>query len=87
MDTLNFANLTTKCKCVRSCGFILVIAHANTKEKMSKREIIAGDKIFFGVIYDNQGNIRCRDGEIISDQVLMNDMDWYVKGVEIYGEN
>ena len=53
----------------------------------AKREIIAGDKIFFGVIYDNQGNIRCRDGEIISDQVLMNDMDWYVKGVEIYGEN
>lgn len=52
----------------------------------AKGEIIAGDKIFFGAIYDNQGNIRCRDGEIISDQVLMNNMDWYVEGVEIYGE-
>lgn len=55
----------------------------NELEK-AKEEIIIGDRIFSGVIYDNQGNIHCHEGEIISDQMLMNNMDWYVEGVEIY---
>jgi len=52
----------------------------------AKNELVAGDRIFSGKIYDNQGTIRCNDGEMISDQTLMNEMDWYVEGVEIYGE-
>lgn len=50
----------------------------------AKQEIVSGDRIFSGLIYDNTGNIRCNEGEIISDQVLMDSMDWYVEGVEIY---
>lgn len=52
----------------------------------AKEEIISGDKIFSGVIYDNQGQLRCHEDEIIGDQVLMNSMDWYVEGVYIYEE-
>lgn len=52
----------------------------------AKNEIASGDKIFSGVIYDNQGQLRCDEDEIISDQVLMNNMDWYVEGVYIYEE-
>lgn len=52
----------------------------------AKNELVAGDRIFSGKIYDNQGTIRCNDGEMISDQTLMNEMDWYVEGVEVYGE-
>jgi len=59
---------------------------AKADVKTARGEILAGDKIFSGVIYDNQGNIRCHEGEIVSDQVLMSNMDWYVEGVEIYGE-
>ena len=59
-----------------------VIADVET----AKNEIISGDKIFSGVIYDNQGQLRCHEDEIISDQVLMNNMDWYVEGVYIYEE-
>lgn len=59
-----------------------VIADVET----AKNEIISGDKIFSGVIYDNQGQLRCHEDEIISDQVLMNNMDWHVEGVYIYEE-
>ncbi|MBE5941486.1 MAG: BMP family ABC transporter substrate-binding protein [Lachnospiraceae bacterium] len=59
-----------------------VIADVET----AKKELVDGDRIFSGIIYDNQGNVRCRDGEMISDQVLTNNMDWYVEGVEVYGE-
>lgn len=52
----------------------------------TKNEIISGDRIFSGVIYDNQGQLRCNEDEMISDQVLMNNMDWYVEGVYIYEE-
>lgn len=52
----------------------------------AKSEIVSGDKIFSGIIYDNQGKLRCDEDEIISDQVLMNNMDWYVEGVYIYEE-
>ncbi len=59
-----------------------IVTDVNT----AKEEIKSGDKIFSGVIYDNQGQLRCQEDEIISDQVLMNSMDWYVEGVYIYEE-
>lgn len=37
--------------------------------------------VFYGPIYDNEGTLRVREGENLSDQTLLNDMDWYVDGV------
>lgn len=54
--------------------------------ELAKKEIISGERIFSGLIIDNQGKVRCNEGETISDQILMNGMDWHVEGVEIYEE-
>ncbi len=40
--------------------------------------------VFSGEIYDNNGVLRCRKDERISDEELFLMMDWYVEGVEIY---
>ncbi|MBQ4212176.1 MAG: BMP family ABC transporter substrate-binding protein [Selenomonas sp.] len=40
--------------------------------------------VFSGVIYDNEGRLRCGEGEQISDEQLFYGMDWFVEGVEIY---
>lgn len=42
--------------------------------------------VFSGEIYDNRGNLRCESGESISDDELFLGMEWYVDGVEIYGQ-
>lgn len=52
----------------------------------AKQKIIDGSAIFSGVIYDNEGNLRCDEGERISDEVLMREMNWFVEGVEFYEE-
>lgn len=44
----------------------------------------SGLYIFSGEIFDNNGEQRCGDGEILSDDVLLKNMDWYVDGVIIY---
>ncbi|MBR3456702.1 MAG: BMP family ABC transporter substrate-binding protein, partial [Selenomonadaceae bacterium] len=46
--------------------------------------IMTNQDVFSGKIYDNEGRLRCEDGERISDRQLFNDMDWFVEGVEIY---
>lgn len=51
-----------------------------------KNEILSGNDVFSGVIYDNTGILRCNEGELISDEILLEKMDWYVDGVVIYGE-
>lgn len=48
-----------------------------------KAELINDYLIFSGEIYDNQGNLRCRDNEAISDDTLLEDVNWLVKGVEV----
>ncbi|MBQ6814525.1 MAG: BMP family ABC transporter substrate-binding protein [Lachnospiraceae bacterium] len=48
--------------------------------------VFAGMDIFSGKIYDNNGELRCDDGESISDDILLEKMDWYVDGVVIYGK-
>ncbi len=40
--------------------------------------------VFYGPIYDNEGELRVLEGENISDNVLLDEFDWYVEGVEIY---
>lgn len=50
----------------------------------AKNEFLAGKDAFSGIIYDIEGNLRCGDKEVISDEVLLEQLDWYVKGVEFY---
>ena len=50
----------------------------------AKNELNAGKDVFSGVIYDNTGRLRCNEEESISDEVLLEKMDWYVDGVIIY---
>lgn len=52
--------------------------------EMAKNELYAGKDVFSGLIYDNEGQLRCNQGESISDEVLLEKMDWYVEGVVIY---
>lgn len=56
------------------------------KEKIAaaREDIISGNDVFSGVIYDNQGKMRCDSDETISADALLNNMDWFVEGVEIY---
>lgn len=44
----------------------------------------AGQDVFSGLIYDNEGNIRCNQDESISDNILLKDFKWLVKGVRVY---
>ncbi|MGN0507057.1 MAG: BMP family ABC transporter substrate-binding protein [Lachnospiraceae bacterium] len=47
-------------------------------------EILAGQDVFSGVIYDNEGNLRCKENQAIRDEILLEQFDWYVEGVEFY---
>lgn len=46
--------------------------------------MLGGDDVFSGVIYDTEGNLRCNESEIISDEILLEQFDWFVEGVEFY---
>lgn len=37
--------------------------------------------VFYGPIYDNEGNLRVKEGESITDDVMLNTFEWYVEGV------
>lgn len=37
--------------------------------------------VFYGPIFDNQGNVRIEEGESMTDDEMLNRFDWYVKGV------
>ena len=50
----------------------------------AKQRIHAGEDVFFGEIYDNNGELRCNNGELVSDEILLEELDWFVDGVEIY---
>ena len=49
-------------------------------------EMLAGQDVFSGVIYDREGSLRCKENQVIRDEVLLEQLDWYVEGVEFYGE-
>lgn len=49
-------------------------------------EMLAGQDVFSGVIYDRKGSLRCKENQVIRDEVLLEQLDWYVEGVEFYGE-
>ncbi len=59
-----------------------------TKKEIEKAKdkIIKGKDVFSGIIYDNKGKKRCAEGETIRDEILLEQMDWFVEGVNIYEE-
>lgn len=50
----------------------------------AKEELLETPGVFAGEIYDNEGNKRCGENELISDEMLLEHFDWFVEGVEIY---
>ena len=51
------------------------------------QEISSGTfDVFYGPIYDREGNLRIPAGESMSDEAMLNEFDWYVEGVLIHGE-
>lgn len=52
----------------------------------AKKEIIDGKEVFSGIIYDNFGNKVCDENEIIRDEILLEQFEWFVEGVKFYGE-
>lgn len=40
--------------------------------------------VFYGPIKDNTGQVRVEEGENLSDDALLNRLDWYVEGVIIH---
>lgn len=58
----------------------------SVKEKVSEasERLSSAQEVFSGEIYDNKGNIRCSTNEVIHDEILLNQMDWLVEGVDVY---
>ena len=61
-----------------------VSQEAAMEVERATEEMKNGFDVFSGEIYDNEGTRRCRDGEIVSDDTLLKNLDWYVEGVEFY---
>ena len=40
--------------------------------------------VFYGPVVDTEGNVRVAEGENMSDEAMLNEMDWYVDGVKIH---
>ena len=66
------------------CLPIQVTAEARKAVDDAVAGMLGGDDVFSGVIYDTQGNLRCSENEIISDEILLEQLDWFVEGVEFY---
>lgn len=64
----------------------VITEQAKEAVEKAKEDILGGNDVFSGVIYDREGNQRCGENEVISDEVLLEQFDWYVEGVEFYGE-
>ncbi len=64
------------------------VVSEETKQKVenAKSNLYISCDVFSGKIYDNEGVLRCDENETLSDETLLRDMNWFVEGVEIYGE-
>ena len=52
----------------------------------AREEILSGKDVFSGVIYDTEGNLQCGENEMISDEQLLEEHNWFVEGVKFYDE-
>ena len=59
-----------------------------TKQRVeaAQNSLLNGIDVFSGPIYDNNGVLQSSEGEILSDETLLKNMDRFVEGVEIYNE-
>ncbi len=57
----------------------------DTKREVARaaKELLSRD-VFTNEIYDNNGVLRCAEGEAISDDTLLHDMFWLAEGVREY---
>lgn len=45
-------------------------------------KLISGTSdVFYGPVYDREGNLRVEEGESMTDYAMLNEFDWYVEGV------
>ncbi|MBO5354012.1 MAG: BMP family ABC transporter substrate-binding protein [Lachnospiraceae bacterium] len=54
--------------------------------KKAEKELLDGKEVFSGVIYDSNGKLQCGENELISDERLLEQFDWFVEGVGFYEE-
>ena len=62
---------------------IAVPGTAGMIEEVRERFSTSTFDVFYGEIYDNEGNLRIAEGESMSDSTMLNEFDWYVEGVVI----
>lgn len=55
--------------------------------EQAKSEILSGKDVFSGVIYDTEGVLRCAEKEYISDEILLEQMNWFVEGIDFYDKS
>ena len=69
---------------------IVSLAPCTDKVEHSVEELVAQEMeklssgtydVFYGPVYDNEGNLRVEEGESITDDVMLNSFEWYVEGV------
>lgn len=65
---------------------VLVSEEARAEVQRAREQILAGKDVFSGIIYDNEGRLRCKENQSIRDEILLEQFDWYVEGVEFYGD-
>lgn len=56
---------------------------AEAVEQEHERLCSGAYDVFYGPIRDQDGKIRVAEGESMTDQVMLNEFDWYVEGVII----
>ena len=72
---------------VKLSDFSVIISEEIKAEvTRATNEILAGQDVFSRVIYDNEGNLRCKENQAIRDEILLEQFDWYVEGVEFYDQ-
>ena len=72
-------------KAVKLADFSSAVSEdIKTEVTRATNELLDGQDVFSGVIYDREGNLRCKEKQAIRDEVLLEQFDWYVEGVEFY---
>lgn len=54
--------------------------------KEAQNRWLKGEDVFSGELYDNNGVLKCNQNETLTDEMLFENMDWLVEGVEICNE-